>query len=357
MTFIPSHCLPTAPVTGQLLVPNVPGLGTSFDPGSHRRGVCVVFHGLFTYPYQGVGTTFGLTDLTGYFPSYNLTLNNDLLADGWVTLYPSYPEDSAGINDPAGVLRYDFATDGLHGGRYLETCLLWWDHVLAWCNREYPGVPVWVLGGSHGGWMAMLLASVQSHQLAGVIVQVPATIWGNASEVFTGTANDYNNLDCSGMELLPGCLDATACPTLVWYGTGDQAVGFGKTTLTAGANLSSGAFTGGTGVLYVTDLSKITIGPGVKILTSTGFATVVPTGASGSTGAGTLTGCSTTFGGGTAVSGADCTQAHTQDIIATASSHVTGQSSADGHDLPLATVQAFQTWWQANVNPACPAVH
>lgn len=367
MTFIPTHCLPTAPGTNQLLVPSVPGIGTFNDPGSPRRGVCVVFHGLFTSAYEGVATTFGLTDLTNpYFPSYNLTLDTYLQDDGWVTLYPSYPEDSMGINDPAGALRADFAADTTFGARYMNTCLLWWDHILAWCNLHYPGAPVWIYGGSHGGWMAMLLASLKSNQLTGAIVQVPATIWGNASEAFTGAANDYNNINVSGMELLPGCLSGTVCPTLVWYGRNDAAVGFGKTTLTAGANLSSGAFTGGTGVLSVADLAQITTfvpsppgtanyGPAVKILTNTGFATVQPGVPSGSSGAGTYTGCLTTFGGGTAASGADCTQAHTQDIIAAASSHVTGHSSGDGHNLPLATAQAFQTWWQANVNPVCPA--
>lgn len=353
---IAEHCLPTGTLaTHELPVPNIPGIGTVQDPGPPRRGVVVLCHGLF----EGInpGQLSVPADVTGFLNDYSGTLSADLQADGWVVYQLAYPEDNYSFGAPSDGLIDDVSNDAGFGARYLATTLRMWDHIVAWRNENYPGAPLFPIGGSHGGWEALTLASLRSSQIVAAIGYIPATIWSNASTVFVGNA--FGDMSTVGMDLGPHALDATTIPILVSYGTSDQAVGWaGATTVDAASNTVDVSTFTGSGTLHIANTAGITVGPQVKVVTSGGFATITFSGIGAGT-PGTLTGCRTMFGTGTLSTGNPVTQSNTAAMIANAGANVTSHVgvSPSNHDLQLADVSAFMSWITTNVHPLAPAIH
>ncbi len=221
-----THCLPNGYLeTDQLPVPNVPGCGTYLEPSGTKRGVAVLLHGLNT----SVITSFPITPqdsgVGGLLPVYYGTLATNLKNDGWVVLFPSYAEDNYSSGVPAEGLYNDVNSDSGHGSRYLNTTLLWWDHVLNWCQTNYPGLPIMPIGMSEGGWHVLVLSSLRSSTIVGAISHCPATIWENVSYQFTQPVN-FASTNLSGLDIGVDALNNCNIPVMISYGTNDAAVGW-----------------------------------------------------------------------------------------------------------------------------------
>lgn len=217
-----THCLPEGSLAAhQLPVPGVPGSGSVQVPSS-PKAIAVLLHGLQTAPVAAIGEP---TDTGGVLPLYFGTWASDLLADGWVVLYPSYAEDGFD-GAPCAGLYDDVSNDTGFGSRYLATTLLWTDHLLAWRDANYAGLPIALFGMSEGGWHALVIASLRPHQIIGAIAHCPATIWSNADPSFT-TPVDFGLISTAGMDLGPDALASCPVPVMLSYGTSDAAVGWG----------------------------------------------------------------------------------------------------------------------------------
>lgn len=340
-----THCLPTgALAVHQLPVPGVPGSGSAQAPSS-PKGVAILLHGLQTEPVSAIGAP---VDTGGTLPLYFGTWASDLVADGWVVVYPSYAEDGY-AGSPCAGLYDDVTNDAGYGSRYLTTTLLWADHLIAWRDLNYPGLPIGLFGMSEGGWhVVAILASNRGSQFLGGVAHCPATIWSNANPQFTGI--DFGAADMSGLAIAPGVLDAFAGPLMVSYGTSDSAVGYGSSALGGGSDgVDVGTFTG-SGTLDVADGSLFVVGPRVQVVTSTGTATLAFTGTTSTT----LTGVSTVAGSGALTAGTTVTQSSATAIIASAQAagrNVVANATTDDHELLAADVTTFMDFTTANLDP------
>lgn len=222
MTYV-GHCgtsNPT-PAAGQLGVNGIPGLGDVQVPAT-VSGVCILLHPLNDYVAQ---PPFVPTDTGGALPVVLGSLASLLLADNWVVLFPSHPDDP--YPSPAGAIAGDVSTDTGHGSRYLDTLLLTWDHMVDYSEHFWPGKKRMVIGLSKGAYYALQVAANRAADIIGAIAHVPATIWSNIPAAYTGPA-DFTTLNTTGMDAGPHLLDAipTTLPVLVSYGTADQVVGW-----------------------------------------------------------------------------------------------------------------------------------
>lgn len=218
-----THCDPTGagPAAHQLGVPGVPGLGSVQVPAT-VDGIAVMLHGLFT-----ATPTIPITpaDTGGILPNYFGTWAADLLADNWVVLEPSHPEDGWAAGPPLGGLWDDVSNDATFGARYLNTVLLWWDHIIGYCGQRWPGKKIALFGFSMGGWMGFQIAANRQSTVLGGVVHCPATIWSNANPAFTPPDN-FGTLTTTGMDAGATILNSCTKPLMVSYGTADAAVGY-----------------------------------------------------------------------------------------------------------------------------------
>ena len=342
---IATHCLPAGALAPhQLPVPNVPGSGSIQAP-TNPKGVAVLLHGLLTAPVAAIGAP---QDTGGILPVFYGTWASDLVADDWVVLFPSYAEDGYD-GAPAAGLYADVANDTGAGARYLDTTLLWADHLLAWRDANYAGLPVALFGMSEGGWHVLtVLASNRGGAFLGGIAHCPATVWSNANPQFTGT--DFGTISTAGMDLGPHALDSVAGRVMVSYGTADAAVGYGQSSLGAGsAGVDVTTFTG-SGTLDVADGTQFVVGPQVQVETSTGTATLSFTGTTSTS----LTGVSLVSGGGTLVAGSTVVQSNATAIIANAQAAgrpVVANATTDNHELLAADVTTFMDYTTSTLDP------
>jgi hypothetical protein len=342
---IATHCLPAGALAAhQLPVPNVPGSGSVQVPSS-PKGIAVLLHGLQTAPVAAIGEP---TNTGGVLPLSFGTWASDLLADDWVVLFPSYAEDGYDGAPPVG-LYADVANDTGAGARYLDTTLLWADHLLAWRDANYAGLPVALFGMSEGGWHVLsILGSDRGPSFLGGVAHCPATVWSDASPQFTGT--DFGTISTAGMDLGPHALDSVYGPVLLSYGTSDAAVGFGSSGLGAGsAGVDVTTFTG-SGTLDVADGTQFVVGPRVQVETSTGTATLSFTGTTSTS----LTGVSLVSGGGTLVAGSTVVQSNATAIIANAQAagrSVVANPTTDNHELLAADVTTFMDYTTGTLDP------
>jgi hypothetical protein len=366
MTWIPTHCDPVQPVANQLRVPAVPGFGSYSDPGSPRRGVIVGFGGLSTHSFdrltspnvtltRPVTTAQTGADLDyGYLPGYGGSLAANLANDGWISVNAAYPE--LGFNSPGSPpnvpglgLVADVASDPAFGARYLGTFQRWCDHLIEWIEAVWgPSVPIVSYGGSHGGWASLQFIAYAASRLAGGVAFIPATVWMNASQVWTTPCN-FNPIDTSGMDIAATLLNniPTSLPVLIGFGTQDTALGFSGSTVAAGSNnINVNTFTG-SGVLDVADSTRFTVGGGtqwgtgasiygpcVKVTASSGYAVIMFTAASGNQ----LAGCTTVQGSGTLTTGNAVLQNNVSNLISTAlgaGRNITGNATADEHTVGM----------------------
>lgn len=370
MTWVPTHCDPTQPVVSQLRVPAVPGFGHYADPGSPRRGVIIFFPGLNTLSFDRVAppnvtytrpvTTAqtGADDIVGtYVPSYGGSLSANLANDGWVLFTAAHPEvgyTSLGPppNSPGLGLINDVANDSAFGARYLATFKRWIDHVIEWVGAAFgSGIPILALGGSHGGWSALQFIAYAGERLAGGIAFIPATIWMNASQVWTTPCN-FNDINTTGMDIPVTLLNSipSTLPVLIGYGTSDSALGWSQSSVAAGSNNANVAlWTSANGTLNVVDATHFTkgsatqwgtnttvYGPCVMVTTSTGFAIVMYSDIDTITNQ--LTGCTTVQGSGTLATGNAVVQNLVTGLITTAQGagrDVTANATTDNHTLGM----------------------
>ena len=200
-----THCLPDGVLDANAVgVCGTPGQSSIYIPSGGYdavQGVCIMYKGLSIGPSAG---TPAAEDPDGptFFPLYFATMVSDLTADGWAVLLPAAPEDLASIGSAAGAILNDVGNDTGHGVRYLNTCLHLFDHQLDWANRTFPGRGVMVMGVSRGGWVTLKILNARSSELIGGIARCPATLWENASPVFTAPL-DFYNYNFSGMDVGP----------------------------------------------------------------------------------------------------------------------------------------------------------
>lgn len=217
----------------ELGVPGVPGLGQQFVPGT-VKGVCVMMHGLQTLPEPVPQVP---VDVTGILPEYLATWKNDLVADDWVVVYPSHPEDGFASGVGAQAIYNDVNADTGHGSRYLQTMLWWWDHIVDYIHTNWPGQKIMVCGVSEGGYYVLQIAANRGSTIIGGIAHVPSTIWSNVNPTFTPPVN-FSTTTTTGMDAGTTLLNGVTVPLMVSYGTNDIAVGY-DTAGTGGTPVSN----------------------------------------------------------------------------------------------------------------------
>ena len=348
------HC-PVVLSSGELAVPSVPGLGTVLTPTGTPRGVAMLLHGLngaapsFPETPQDMGTG-------GILPLYYGTWASDLVSDGWVVLYPTYPEDAypTQLGGPPHGIWTDITTDPEYGARYYRNLIRLAQHWVGWANMEYPGKALTVMGMSEGGYHTLAILSALGQFFVGGIAHCPATIWSNVSSLFTTSTDDFGPYLTTGLDLSPTCLNAVKGPTLVSFGTNDAAVGWTQTAVAAASNgVDVTTFTGAGSLAVATPADMI---PGVSVQVTTvtngvpGTATIRFTGTSSTD----LTGCTLLRGTGTLATGGAVIQSLTTEIISNAQAAgapVTSNQTTDNHELLLADEKAFKTFWETYLDP------
>lgn len=354
---VKTHCDPSV----GLPVPNVstntvstitPSAG--FGVGA-IRGVVILLHGL---SFAGSSSPpMPITNGTGIGAGFFelLTFANDLAADGWVVVQPSYQEDNY-VSTPANGLYNDVNADAGNGADYVASTLQSITHYIQYVQATYPPkFPIVAFGFSEGAYKACLwAANMQSSILAFGAHCLPTT-WENLSTAFTAPAKlNFGLLNWSGMDLGPTALNGVTIPGIVGFGTNDSFVGYSGTSTYTGANIDVTTLNNSS--LAVSSLTGYIVGPTVTVTGLTGGAgraVISFTGASG----GNLTGCNLVTGSGTLASGTVMLQNNTQLIIANAPANVVGHSTSDSHVFTTADATYYSGTWFVNVvDPLAPKV-
>ena len=330
-----THCLPNGQLgTSELPCCNISGATitvTNPPAGTLRRGVCVMFHGLYLTA-QAVPVPPALVDAYGPFGSvYSLTQAANLANDGWVVLNVPAPEDAYNGVPGTGVYN-DVAADVNNGGRWVQTNLHAWDHVYQYIQNTYGNWPIMVVGNSLGGWRALQIAINRTTQIVGYVSSEPATIFETVGLTYT-TPNDFAVINWSGANIGPTALNTISIPGMVGYSTVDTAVGWGlnttATSLVAGTLTvasTAGSLSAALGSQRVL-LTGLTGGTGRQVLQYTGQSATQ------------FTGCTVVSGSGTINPGVTVCQQSTSDAMITAGQvagkPITRQSSAGPHGTVL----------------------
>ena len=182
---INTHCLPNGSLgTNQIPVSSVPGPLSQYVPTGSKRGVVVWMHGLSVtgdaYPFPILDQ-----DVGGFAPVLVQTFVNDLVADGWVVVPVTYPEDGYAKVQVHLVYMNDINSDTGSGSRFLTTTLHWWDHVVEWIHMNYGVWPIVPFGVSWGGYHSLVIAANKTSTIAAYGAQVPATILSAANPIYT----------------------------------------------------------------------------------------------------------------------------------------------------------------------------
>ena len=332
-----THCLTLGYLgTAELPCCNISGATitvTNPPAGTLRRGVCVMFHGLYLAA-QAVPVPPALYDTYSPFGSlYSLTQAANLATDGWVVINVPAPEDAYNGVPGTGVYN-DVAADVNNGGRWLQTNLHAWDHVYQYIQNTYGNWPIMVVGESLGGWRALEIAINRTSQIVGYVASQPATIFETVGTLYT-TPSNFGLLNWSGADLGPSALNAVTIPGMVQYSTVDTAVWWaGNTTATSlvAGTLTLASTTGFEAAGNVL-LTGLTGGTGRQVLAYTAVAGA------------TLTGCTVVSGSGTIAAGVSVAQQSTTDAMITAGQvagkPITRISAASPHGLNLDQTGAY----------------
>lgn len=324
----PSHCIPGnggVLGTGQIPVPRVNRRVMNIvEPTGGKRGVIVALHG-FPAGIEPVAPVPYPADV-GILGNSDGTIAARFVSEGWVVMAAPYPEDfNYKVGPPQAIVDEIAGDPGVKGSRYFQTIGLWWDHVVAFANRTYPGCPVVLWGGSWGGFHTASIAGLRPLSLSAFICGVPACIFQNASPGIIDPR--FSTILSPGMELSPTWLNGyNGGPGLIDYHTADHALGYSATTLAAGS--------AGIAVSTLVGSQSLTVADGTKLVNQghpgsyNGTASLRLSGLSGGTGIATieflsltgnvLSGCNLLTGSGTTVSGQPVIQNNAATIAANA---------------------------------------
>lgn len=220
-----THCLPNQTLgTDELPVSSISAANTHIlTPSGSKRGVVVNLHGLIVAQQHNPRPM--ITDSGGFLPVYNLTFSNNLVADGWVVMHPSYPEDNY-VGIPSRGVFNDIVADPGHGARYLETTLHWWEHLVEYIHTNYGNWPIVLFGFSWGGWHVFQLVNHRPADITAYITHHGATVLSEASPVWTNPV-DFTAIDTSGLDISSTFLNsATSIPGMIGWGESDSAIGY-----------------------------------------------------------------------------------------------------------------------------------
>lgn len=218
MTFTPTHCRPVEPFTGMVDPPGFPACAPINRPVVGTRGLVVLCHGIadLGYPVTMPNDPTG-DDWTN--------LSNDLLADGWMTVYAQQCGDLSGPPELLGQLATQLADmtgdpSGTANHWWLAT-LAWWDHVRAWCDYHYGSdFPLVPLGFSNGGWIATQVAANRAETISAAVIHHPALQWSTVlADIYGQTGYDTSSIDLSST-----ALNGLTVPALLGWGTADNVV-------------------------------------------------------------------------------------------------------------------------------------
>ena len=344
-----THCEPSGSLgTGELPVCNISaGTTTSVIPSGgvghgNIRGICVWLTGFDV----GFNTGAGIPPVL--FGTGETQFMNSLVADGWIfLLVPSnewffYGYGSQGVYN-------DISNDSGFGSRYLGGMMHWWDHIVWYCNHQYPGMPITMFGESWGGLEVLQVTSNKSKTLLAAGCHVPATWLCNVNNLFT-QPDTFGNINTSGLNVQTTALVGVTIPMIVGYGTADEAVGYAGTsaisntfTPTAAASVTSLPLVSTTGYFVTVNVTVPTTG-------GAGFATY----SIGSIGGGSLTGLTLVGGSGTVQPNSVVTQSTTSALIAAAGSNVTANPTGEIHEFTTADATTYANWYASTVDPLAP---
>jgi hypothetical protein len=355
-----THCEPSGSLgTDELAVPNLTASTiTTVTPSAGFgvnaiRGVVVLCHFGFGAPPISA-YPIPLTNAIGL--NEQLTFANQLAADGWVVLYPSYQEDWSPLI-PLQAVYNDVANDSGFGSRYLASTLHWWNHVIRFIQTTYPpGFPVVTFGFSEGAYRSMLMAAQFPGQLIAAGGHCPVTLWETPSLTYSGSIS-FGLLNWSGLDLGPTALNGVTIPMIIGYGTSDNAIGYGGTSTYSGSTINVNTLTGSATVGLASATNYIA-GPNVVV---TGLTGGTSNGRAvfnfGSISGNNLLNCQLISGSGSMTNGLTITQQNTLAIIANAGSNVVGRAVAENHFFTTADATYYSGTWFVNVvDPLAPKV-
>ena len=340
MTVI-THCLPNMVLgSHELPVPNISANNSAVVHATtgigNRRGVIVFMHGLqSTQVLSSPAPVVADTGTAGFY-SYLLTFANVMAADGWEVLFVPYQEDGfAGI--PATGFYNDVANDTANGGRYFNSLLHTWDHIVNYIRVTYgTNWPIVPFGVSKGGFTAMTVAANRQSSIVAYGVHVPTIVWETLAPAFTAnTGLTYGKINWQGLDMLTAGLNAVTVPGIVGYGTGDTAVGYSGSTVRSTSNGVDVATFTGTQSLFVQVSANFNVGPLVMVTGlsgGSGFAVLSFT----ATASQRLNNCKLVNGAGTLQTGNPIVQANTVQLLAAAQaagSPVTANVTPDTHEF------------------------
>jgi hypothetical protein len=345
--------------TAELPVPNVPGGIPVMVPSGAKRGVVVLFHGLSLvnvgYPYPLNNSTSGDTVL-------NLSLANDLVADGWVVMFPVELGDGhySGVQN-TGIVA-DVTNDTGQGSRWMANTMRLWDHCQGYANQQFGNWPMVPFGTSLGGWHALQVAVNRTSTIAAygahVAAMLPWTIqffneWTASPFSFSGTLNSSMNglaLPQASIQVNESITAALPGPNSIVVNTsgGKQVITYTGTT--PGTNTFTGCTGGSGGVTLSTSgsvqQSLFTQGANVAynaLNTLIGSQGVAPPGFIGWETADTVVGYPN--------------QQLLYQTAHAASAPVTSFAGTGTHEFDSAALSAATSWFTSAVDPLCPEVH
>ena len=342
---VATHCRPSGSLAAyQIDVPSINQSLVRMDDATggagNRRGRVLLLSGLG-----------GSTNANPFWEPPILSNNNlrtGLNGDGWQTVQvPNIPQSDSLVGAVDGIsaeysglttahpaLLADIKNDSGTGARLLETSLLYFDHIMDFCNTNYGGsMPTLVVGMSWGAWWACQLALERASGMYPIVGAYSHCNVNDFSKCNPGVAgfpilpgwSAQGSSFFSGCSLSVSALNSVTLPVRVTWGYVDgfitggnsslapptdcmsmmanacSALGgtshIGNTTITSGTgDLNSGAFAGGTGVLNVGSTAGFMTTGGAGALTGLsnvfGSNIVVAFEYAG-VGTGTLTGVST----------------------------------------------------------------
>lgn len=330
-----THCLPTGSLqTSEIAVCNIsdgtvsPFIPTGGVGSGNIRGIVVFFNGFDIGFNTGQGIPpilFGDSGTAAFF-SYLSSWKNLMVNDGWLVLM--VPSNEWSANGYGSTAVYNAANaDAGHGSNYLAGLAHLWDHIVNYCNRKYPGMPLVPFGFSWGGYEAIQIASTRSSTLLAAAAHCPATWLRNANAAFTGPSN-FGQINTSGLDVQSNALASVTIPMAVGYGTSDEAIGHGGTS-----TIGTFSTTAAASVTTLPLVSAAEYNSSVAITVPTtgglGYATYTI----GSISSNNLNGLTLVSGSGNVVSGSTVTQSTTVATLAAAPANVIGNVTSDYHEF------------------------
>ena len=204
MASVVTHCIPAGSPWDANQVPcpptNPKTTLLSDVPSGLRRGRFIYFPSTSVPASQIASTSVPSQGLN----AWTTNMNND----GWQVV----GVDNQAFELPALTSwSNDVINDAAHGTRAYQTTLHYWDHIVAYCNKTFPGgaMPTGVAGFSWGAWCALIVALNRTNCIGYISRSAPVQ-WNATPE--TGIFPSFVGQNTSGINLTPlPVLTATGC--------------------------------------------------------------------------------------------------------------------------------------------------